>query len=471
MNISPNQALHRFTTTHRKEVQRLHKDRLIETAALSILGYYNPSKPIDVSINNFFSQNAGQIATVTCFAGRSTRWIESVAHAKAEGKATDVDATGLKCFAPVFDVRDPSQTVPLGFYALRPLKGLGHHIIVRKRTDPKLDEMVEKAGLDKDDTEYVTQNDATGHGSALKLAFEQCLRGKTNKYKYIITNFSGDVNSRRTIKTAIMVLAAMTKISTNESQARNIEFETFQGFLRSRNARKPGENPLENLDLRMFTGNETAIIPVCHPFQKGGLQALGREIRAIAPVEIRSPNFINTDRFGIPHEFQYKKAVFEADDDASHQSNAQLLAHVGIRAYSSDFVKNWLAFYETNRGGNIITATQSNEFAIDAIEQMWASLFANSPLNRKLFHQVRLLDICGPYELTPTKRYEAVPYFIAAQAMREALEHHSFQLLFRVLTQDLHKQPEEAQQTINRMFQYGYHAFVPREDLSKIGVR
>ena len=168
---------------------------VITRAALDVLGYG--------SVEECIKELSPQVATVTFLAGAGTRWVTSLPK-----NVTNWDAKKPRCLFPVEDVLNPGTKIPIGVYNLRPLRGLGSHYIVWGTEEQKIEDLVNMSGIDK--PQYFHQSTRggdkpLGHGDAML----QLMPHIPCDIKYVIANFGGDVNSRKTIEISLMVLAAM----------------------------------------------------------------------------------------------------------------------------------------------------------------------------------------------------------------------------------------------------------------------
>ena len=170
---------------------------VIRRAALDVLGYMGVSQCLEAL--------RPQVATVTFLAESGTSWINSL-----PGTQMNWDRAKPRCLYPVEDVLAPGTKIPIGVYNLRPLLGLGSNYIVWSTHEQEIDDLVNMSGLNA--PQYFHQSDRgfdkpLGHGDAML----QLMPYVSRDIKYVIANSGGDVNSRETIETSLMVLAAMQK--------------------------------------------------------------------------------------------------------------------------------------------------------------------------------------------------------------------------------------------------------------------
>jgi len=194
-------------TTSTKWMSRRGQIHSIRENALRVLDYAEPQK--------FLDDNKQNIATITFLAGAGSRWVKSVLSAKKRGEALDVDPDKPRCLAPVEDVINPGKKVPIGTYNLAALKGIGRHFVVYRTHLQEIKSMAHDAGLD--DVTYFEQtvpggaSSPLGHGDALR----QLLPALPDSLQFVITNFGGDPNSKETMITSLLVLAAMQRAKEN----------------------------------------------------------------------------------------------------------------------------------------------------------------------------------------------------------------------------------------------------------------
>ena len=172
---------------------------VIRPASLDVLGY--------VGVSQCLEALRPQVATITFLAGSGTRWVNSFPETEINW-----DKSKPRCLYPVEDVLAPGTKIPIGVYNLRPLIGLGSHYIVWGTHEQEIDDLVNMSGLNS--PQYFHQSDRgfdkpLGHGDAML----QLMPYVSRDIKYVIANFGGDVNSRETIETSLMVLAAICIIT------------------------------------------------------------------------------------------------------------------------------------------------------------------------------------------------------------------------------------------------------------------
>jgi len=165
----------------------------------------------------FFGRNYGKIAIVSLMAGAGTRWQESVKAAAAAGSADAkaIDLEKPRCLAPVEDVLHPERKVPVGAYTFRATKGLGYPVVIWGSHPDEVKQMVKDEGINDavfgQQKIYPGQKKPLGHGDAARQALEQCLFKPGTEF--VAAFFGGEVNSRETIVTTIMVLAALQELT------------------------------------------------------------------------------------------------------------------------------------------------------------------------------------------------------------------------------------------------------------------
>jgi hypothetical protein len=167
-----------------------------------------------LTVDAFLKGYKDRIATVTFLAGEATRWVNSIKAAQEKGLALNVDLEKPRCLAPVPDILGGGE-IPIGAYNLRAIKGIGKNIIVYRTHLREIKKMAE--GEDIKEAIYVKEefpgsfDMLLGHGDAMR----QVLPSLNDSIEFVITNFGGDPNSRQTIITSLLVIAAMRKAETD----------------------------------------------------------------------------------------------------------------------------------------------------------------------------------------------------------------------------------------------------------------
>jgi hypothetical protein len=176
----------------------------IRDCALDVLGCN--------SVKEFLQYNTDRVATVTFLGGAGSRWINSVVAAQAKGEALDVDINKPRSLALIADLTRPGCRTPIGRYNLTAVEGIGTPFVSYKTNIKEMEYVVEQSGLAN--VRYISDpvsqwiNTPLGHGHAMRFV----LPSLGDSFHFIITNFGGDPNSRDTIITSLLVLAAMQKM-------------------------------------------------------------------------------------------------------------------------------------------------------------------------------------------------------------------------------------------------------------------
>ncbi len=298
----------RWENSPRGQVTNRHINS-IRGDALNVLGYK--------TVQEFLNDNTGRIATVTFLAGAGTRWKGSVEAAQKRGEAKLFDPEKPRCLAPVEDLDRPGRTVPIGHYNLAAVGGIGTHFIVYSSHPDEIRSVAENAGLVGakffEQTKPENLELPLGHGDAMR----QLLPELKDSFHFIITNFGGDPNSRETIITSLLVLAAMQEAE-----------EEFR---------------------------PCGIMPTAYfadpPF----------------PIEI--------DSSGLPKHFMHKKLMEGAS--SSIDKGLPIQTNVGIRVYTREGLDAsvfhfWNFFHK--KIGYKIEGNSTNEFGLDNIDKFMAKL-------------------------------------------------------------------------------------------------
>lgn len=194
-----------FGTTRGARFMTAANNLIIRNRAMSVLGYRD--------IETARRELCEVTGTVTFLAGAGSRWVKSVEEAQLRGLALDIDPGKPRCMAPVMDLLDPQNKIPIGTYNLRAMEGLGKHYIVYSSDLPEL-QAIARTSLSSG-TVFLEQSwrgfdSPLGHGDAMMQLLDSSSWDPS--LKFVITNFGGDVNSRETIFTSLLVLAALQKL-------------------------------------------------------------------------------------------------------------------------------------------------------------------------------------------------------------------------------------------------------------------
>ena len=180
------------------------------------------------SVAEYAADIAARTCALTLLAGAGSRWLSSLEAARSLGPAErpawfdpSFDPQRPRGLYPVSDFlrarprdgqacgRIPGGRIPVAAYALAATEGLGKHLIVVRGWEGEIDrEILEPLGIGLDARLYHTQDapfgKPLGHGDAAY----QC-RDILRNYDYVIANFGGDANSRRTILSSLLALDAI----------------------------------------------------------------------------------------------------------------------------------------------------------------------------------------------------------------------------------------------------------------------
>lgn len=183
------------------------------------------------SVADYAAALAGRTCALTLLAGAGSRWLASLEAARALPPAERPD-----WFDPGFDPERPrglypvrdflasrpgagaAGKIPVAAYALAATEGLGKHLIVVRGWEAEIDrEILAPLGIGSGSRLYRTQDapfgKPLGHGDAAYQC-RDVLRG----YDYVIANFGGDANSRRTILSSLLALDAINARAAAEGR-------------------------------------------------------------------------------------------------------------------------------------------------------------------------------------------------------------------------------------------------------------
>jgi len=194
------------------------------------------------SVAEYSADIAARTCALTLLAGAGSRRLSSLEAARSLGPAErpawfdpSFDPERPRGLYPVRDFlrarpgdgrdggripggRIPGGRIPVAAYALAATDGLGMHLIVVRGWESEIDrEILEPLGISLDARLYHTQDapfgKPLGHGDAAY----QC-RDILRNYDYVIANFGGDANSRRTILSSLLALDAINARAAAEGR-------------------------------------------------------------------------------------------------------------------------------------------------------------------------------------------------------------------------------------------------------------
>jgi hypothetical protein len=146
---------------------------------------------------------------LTLLAGSGSRWVKSLAAAEERGEGSGFDPARPRGLYPVHDIIEGGARIPIAAYALAAVDGLGRHLVVVRGWEAEIDaEILAPLGIGPGERDFFTQEapfgKPLGHGDAAW----QC-RSRFRGFDYVVTNFGGDANSRRTILSSLLALDAL----------------------------------------------------------------------------------------------------------------------------------------------------------------------------------------------------------------------------------------------------------------------
>ena len=161
------------------------------------------------SVAAYASDLAARSVCLTLLAGSGSRWVKSLAAARSRGEGRLFDPERPRGLYPVRDYLLGGDSLPIAAYALRAVDGLGRHLIVVRGWEAQIDdEILRPLGIDTRDRDFYTQEapfgKPLGHGDAVW----QC-RSLWRGADYVVANFGGDANSRRTVLSSLLCLDAL----------------------------------------------------------------------------------------------------------------------------------------------------------------------------------------------------------------------------------------------------------------------
>ncbi|MGA2547397.1 MAG: hypothetical protein ABSF43_12660 [Rectinemataceae bacterium] len=305
------------------------------------------------SVAEYAAALARRSVCLTLLAGSGSRWIKSLAArigaAGASGAGQRFDPARPRGLYPVRDFLLGGDTIPVAAYALAAVDGLGRHLLVVRGWEAEIDaELLAPLGIGPGDRDFFTQGapygKPLGHGDAAWQA-----RSLWRGADYVVTNFGGDANSRRTILSSLLALDALRAMGTKAD----------------------------------------ALIPA-------------------APLD--SPAYpIGLDEDGLPSSFGHAKLQGRSAAGglrAPGSASGAGYTNVGVRVYSAaallEKVESFRRRHWVEGRGYAIPGNdpEGREFALDNVD---AELATEG--------RARILAIGRPEELTPAKSLEEVPAF------------------------------------------------------------
>lgn len=162
------------------------------------------------TVPQYASALAPRCVCLTLLAGSGSRWVKSLAAARAGG--LDFDPARPRGLYPVRDFLRGGGSLPIAAYALAAVDGLGRHLIVVRGWEERIDEeILRPLGIGPAQRDFFTQEAPLGRPLGHGDAVWQC-RALWGGADYVITNFGGDANSRRTILSSLLALDALRAI-------------------------------------------------------------------------------------------------------------------------------------------------------------------------------------------------------------------------------------------------------------------
>jgi len=309
------------------------------------------------SVEEYARFLAGRTVCLTLLAGAGSRWVASLAAAREGGRGRPFDPSRPRGLYPVRDFLTAPEgrgAVPIAAYAIAATRALGRRVIVvrgwEREIEEEILEPVDGAMGGRGGERSFFEQEAPfgkplGHGDAAW----QC-RSLWEGAEYVVANFGGDANSRRTILSSLLALDA--------------------------------------------------------------LRAGGQEADLLIPAaRVPGPAYpIRLDDAGFPRDFGHAKlrggagAGAEASAEATGASFGY--TNVGVRVYRASALLAGVAHFRSRHWvpgeGYTIPGNDpaGKEFALDNVDAMIAA-----------DGRARMLAIARPEELTPAKTVDDIPAF------------------------------------------------------------
>jgi hypothetical protein len=184
---------------------------------LSAAGGKGPS-----TIDEYAASLARRTVCLTLLAGSGSRWVKSLAAAGERGEGRGFDPASPRGLYPVRDFLRGGGSIPVAAYALAAVAGLGRQLLVVRGWEAEIDaEILAPLGIlpargsdwAPGERLFATQEapfgKPLGHGDAAWQA-----RRLWRDADYVVANFGGDANSRRTIISSLLALDALRATGT-----------------------------------------------------------------------------------------------------------------------------------------------------------------------------------------------------------------------------------------------------------------
>jgi hypothetical protein len=317
--------------------------------------------------------------SLTLLAGSGSRWQKSLEAARAEGRLAGaavaaVAVAAVAAFDPakprgLFPVRDflgresgggagDGPSIPIAAYSLAAVSGTGAHVVVVRGWEAEIrSEILDRLGADGKAWRFATQSapygKPLGHGDAAW----QC-RGLWRNSDWVVTNFGGDANSRHSIESALLTMAALDAAAMRR------------------------EIPLVD-----------CLVPA---------------------TRLPSPAYpIELDPEGLPRSFGHNKLHGQADaaGGGADAAGGEAYCNVGVRVYRASALATLL---EELRSRFWVEGTG---YAIPGNDPAGAECaLDNADAEFARRGSARLLPICLPAEITPAKSLADIPRFETAMS-------------------------------------------------------
>ncbi len=331
----------------------------------------------DLAADCVLADLAKETVGLTLLAGAGTRWVKSLAAAKAGRACAALGKSGypfadfpLEAPRGLFPVGNYITSlprhIPLAAYAVDALKNLGRQVLVVRGWEEEIrKEIMTPLGIKDEAVYFRTQAEGPkgkvlGHGDAAWQSRDGWLGSR-----YVIANFGGDANSPLTVLASLLVMAELDK--------------------------------------------------------------RGNEVDLLLPVaKIRNPAYpVLLDEEGLPRSFGHDKLGGEAGKATDSGGRGGLAyTNVGIRLYRTralaEVAGEIRRKYWREGSGYAIPGNDplTGEFALDNVDAVLAGR-----------GRARILALAQPEELTPAKSCEELGNFEEA-ARKVRVEWDSFRLAF-----------------------------------------
>lgn len=189
--------------------EALKKTNEIEKILLDLAGFKHREE--------FIKAVSPKTMVVTFLAGFGTRWQDSFNHPDNHHLKNKFDQNKPRVLAKVTNLIPQiisGQEISAGIYNFLATKNLGHNLIIYRNSRKEIEEEILRPlkieAIFRQQTFPASVGKPLGHGDALLQ-----VKNKIKNYRFVITNFGSDANSKETIFLSLLCLYVLDKYKTN----------------------------------------------------------------------------------------------------------------------------------------------------------------------------------------------------------------------------------------------------------------